>query len=433
MREIANRLESEGLRVWLDESQFNTSNPIIRKIDEGLMRSRKLLLCMSAHAHGSDWVKYEIDWFRARDPLNRAGRFIILRIDDSEIEEALQKYHYIDWQPTNRIHEKLMAALKQPEAQTSQVPNVVDVCNDELCPNNSTVALAEKSPSGGTQVTGNLVNRIGRRIIISIVLMIVVLICLWLNPFSSEIRGKIVHTNTLGMKFVSVPGAKVLFCVHETRKMDYAAYAANVSNLDGLWKVSSYQRILVTPHEDCPVTMVNYSDATNFCQWLTTNELARSKLPPGSRYRLPTDREWSLAVGIGSLEDGDNPKENGKRLESIYPWGSDWPPSNGKGNYADIAAGQTFTNCAIVEGYWDGHPTTSRAMSFPANSLGIFDLGGNVWEWCSDFYESTNGARVLRGASWNFCVAAYLKSSSRLSLDPQHRGIGVGFRVVLEE
>jgi TIR domain len=67
---VAERLRADGLRVWLDEWEIRAGDHIQAKIEEGLEHSRMLVLCMSAHAFGSDWAQLEAGTFRFRDPLN---------------------------------------------------------------------------------------------------------------------------------------------------------------------------------------------------------------------------------------------------------------------------------------------------------------------------------------------------------------------------
>jgi len=69
VRDIAERLRGDGLKVWFDEWQIKPGDNIPHKIEEGLERSRVLVLCMSASAFGSDWAQLESYTFRFRDPL----------------------------------------------------------------------------------------------------------------------------------------------------------------------------------------------------------------------------------------------------------------------------------------------------------------------------------------------------------------------------
>jgi len=114
VREIAERLKADGLRVWFDEWVLKPGDNIPAKIEHGLENSRVLILCMSQHAFGSDWAQLESGMYRFRDPLNKERRFIPLRLDDSPIKGSLAQFLFIDWSPENREAEypKLLEACK---------------------------------------------------------------------------------------------------------------------------------------------------------------------------------------------------------------------------------------------------------------------------------------------------------------------------------
>ena len=223
-------------------------------------------------------------------------------------------------------------------------------------------------------------------------------------------------TNTLGMKFVPVPGTEVAFCIWETRVKDYAAYAAANAGVDESWKKPFGDEFKQA--DTHPVVRVNWNDAQAFCEWLTKKELAEGKIKAGQKYRLPTDAEWSVAVGLGQ-EKGNTPEEKDSGIKDVYPWGKEWPPPKGAGNYGESLNADNFEY-------------TSPAGSFAANKLGIHDMSGNVWEWCEDKYSPTSTLRVLRGASWDYDGDPdYLLSSGRDRGTPGYRGNDFGFRCVL--
>ncbi len=163
-----------------------------------------------------------------------------------------------------------------------------------------------------------------------------------------------------------------------------------------------------------PVTRVSWQDAVAFCNWLSE----RDRLPPayarrGDRlelvepatigYRLPTEAEWEFAA-----------RHDGRGATRKYPWGDGLPVVARSGNWGDATA--IYLTPVTISGYDDGFRVTAPVGSFPANPLGIHDLGGNVQEWATDRYSiyvvaadhvSTDPAGpragesyVIRGAGW---------------------------------
>ena len=252
--------------------------------------------------------------------------------------------------------------------------------------------------------------------------------------------------NSLGMTFVPVkitggPSARqqVRFSIWMTRVQDYRKYAEAQSEVagksgnsgggfrsmmnflgftggvNGAWKKPGFAQ-----GEDHPVVNVSWEDAVAFCKWLTEKERNAGKIPATAKYRLPTDHEWSCAVGIGDREEAAaSPQSKDDKLGEVYPWGTQWPPPKGAGNYAPSLQVDEFEY-------------TSPVGSFPANACGLYDLGGNAWEWCDDLYGSDGTARVLRGGSWFSGGRVGLRSACRGVVGPRGRdGVGSGFRVVL--
>jgi small GTP-binding protein len=116
VRQLAERLRSDGLRVWFDEWELKPGDHWPKKIDDGLEAARVLVLCMSAQAFASDWTRLESYTFRFRDPLNQARRFIPLRLDAAPIPGALAQFLYINWLAEEREQEyaKLLEACRLP-------------------------------------------------------------------------------------------------------------------------------------------------------------------------------------------------------------------------------------------------------------------------------------------------------------------------------
>ncbi|MEW5723900.1 MAG: formylglycine-generating enzyme family protein [Thermodesulfobacteriota bacterium] len=155
-----------------------------------------------------------------------------------------------------------------------------------------------------------------------------------------------------------------------------------------------------------PANGVSWFGAAGFCDWLTQKT--------GKTFRLPTEAEWEKAAR-GGLE--------GKR----YPWGNDSP--EGKANY-----GQNFTNPKY---------TLTPVGSYPPNPYGLYDMAGNLWEWCQDWYEKdyyrksparnptgpeTGTLKVIRGGSWGG-LDIQVRCGIRIGENPYVSDSRVGFRL----
>ena len=190
-----------------------------------------------------------------------------------------------------------------------------------------------------------------------------------------------------------------------------------------------------------PVVNVSWQDAARYCNWLSQKaglppvyvERAgtlspRSPMPHG--YRLPTEAEWAWAARYASSSS-----------PTKYAWGQALPIPPGQGNYGDAAA-QNVLGTALPN-YTDGYPATAPVGSFSANSLGIFNLGGNVAEWVHDLYAFAPGSpgdvesdptgpgsgtlHVVRGASWMDTAVTELRLTYRDSGDQPRPDLG--FRI----
>jgi len=168
-----------------------------------------------------------------------------------------------------------------------------------------------------------------------------------------------------------------------------------------------------------PVVYVSYLDAVKFCQWLSTRERRK--------YRLPTEAEWEYAA-----------KGNDDRK---FPWGN----YEGRGDLANFADKNTVFAWSDRE-IDDGYPESSPVGAFPlgASPFGIEDMAGNVWEWCLNYYELYRGGpkvnprgptagikRVHRGGSWKSRFSS-LRTTVRNSNVPGFSCNDLGFRIVCE-
>jgi beta-lactamase regulating signal transducer with metallopeptidase domain/formylglycine-generating enzyme required for sulfatase activity len=260
-------------------------------------------------------------------------------------------------------------------------------------------------------------------------------------------------TNSLGMVFVPVKGTEVYFCIWETRVRDFETFIKatgrdmgnKMSCLNSEREGHNWRNPGFAQGPNHPVVGVNWDDAVAFCKWLTEKERKEGVLPKG-QYRLPSDLEWSAAVGL-IHERGATPEEQSEK-QGVYPWGKQWPPPKGAGNYADMTARKKYKPDDLpetIEGYDDGYAETAPVGSFDPNPYGLYDMGGNVLEWCGYWWsDGAEELRPLRGASWfqgdknakgnvssllsDYRIGVPLSRAS----SPDNRADCIGFRVVLK-
>ena len=173
-----------------------------------------------------------------------------------------------------------------------------------------------------------------------------------------------------------------------------------------------------------PVINVSWNDAVEFIKWLSKKE--------GKQYRLPTEAEWEYCCRAGS----ETHFSTGDSLASLKDFGNMLDASY-KGKYT-IHTDQGFP-------FDDGFVYTSPVGQFKANKFGLYDMHGNVWEWCNDWYGKdyyatspptdlggpiTGSYRVYRGGSWGFS-AWYCRSAFRSIDEPSSRYDNLGFRLAL--
>jgi formylglycine-generating enzyme required for sulfatase activity len=248
-------------------------------------------------------------------------------------------------------------------------------------------------------------------------------------------------TNSLEMHFV--PMGDLYISVWQTRKRDFENFVetTNYDAVGGMssavtqngfklnemsWKSPGFQQ---TP--DDPVVGVSWEDANQFCSWLTKKERSEGTLATFQSYRLPTDREWSQAVGL-DYEQGSIPRDRSGKSRAVYPWGTNFPPPNDSANYAGSESRADAPDTwSIIPGFHDAFPRTAPVSAFPPNGRGLCCMGGNVWEWCMDKFENTMNWRTLRGGSWATSRAEEMLASYRRGYGPLFRCDDIGFRCVI--
>jgi len=231
--------------------------------------------------------------------------------------------------------------------------------------------------------------------------------------------------NSLGMRFVEIGEFKA--SIWETRILDFAIYV-NESGADARlgWRHES-EKPLVTPLH--PVASLDDFDANGFCIWLTHHERELGLITSDHEYRLPHDHEWSRMAGLID-EEGIDPRDRHLMMRDHWPWGSRSQRPANAGNY--------FSNPKTTMDNWhpteDPYPQSSPVASFAPNAAGLYDIGGNVWEFTRDKIaiaekDHPNAGRSIRGASWRTISSEAMRTSYRLAR--RHGREDIGFRCIL--
>jgi formylglycine-generating enzyme required for sulfatase activity len=189
-----------------------------------------------------------------------------------------------------------------------------------------------------------------------------------------------------------------------------------------------------------PVVGVSWEDAAAYMNWLSqrdnlqpfyeqSGKSYKPAEPLTNGYRLPTEAEWAFAARI-----------MGSPVQQRFPWSGGFPPRLATGNYADESARNMLP--VVINGYNDGYPVSSPVGVFPPNKGGFYDMGGNVAEWCHDYYSAyvtpkaghvdplgppDGRHRVVRGSSWRDASITELRLSFRGYREQARNNIG--FRI----
>jgi len=185
---------------------------------------------------------------------------------------------------------------------------------------------------------------------------------------------------------------------------------------DGSWKSPGFPQ--TGTH---PVTCVSWDDAQAYARWLSGKT--------GHQYRLPSASEWEYAARSGG--------------EAVLPWGANAAAACASANVADASAAQRYPGWTVF-GCNDGYVYTAPVGSFKANSFGLNDMLGNVFQWTEDCWKADYvGAPIdgsaqsagdcseheLRGGSW-FSTPAYVRANYRNHFAAGYRTSSVGIRLV---
>lgn len=134
--------------------------------------------------------------------------------------------------------------------------------------------------------------------------------------------------------------------------------------------------------DDQPAVFVHWKMSEWFCDWLA------EQIDGKYRVRVPSEAQWEYAARGGD--------------DRLYPWGNEWPPPNGAGNFADAAIQRDIGKYwASVGDYDDKFAVTAPVGSFEPNPYGLYDMAGNAWEWCEDLWHKNYEGAPTDGSSWD--------------------------------
>ncbi|MGZ3596910.1 MAG: formylglycine-generating enzyme family protein [Syntrophales bacterium] len=260
------------------------------------------------------------------------------------------------------------------------------------------------------------------------IIMILMVVALFISPPCLAADEQAFTSPTIGAKFVLIPAGTFMRGSPENEpdrssnekqykvKINKPFYMQTTEVTQGQWKkvMGNNPSEFKSCGDDCPVEQVSWNDAQEFIKKL-------NKMEGTNKYRLPTEAEWEYAARAGTT----TPFYTGNCLSTDQ--------ANYNGNFP-------LTGCPKGE-YRD---KTVRIGSFAPNAWGLYDMYGNVWEWCQDWFDDyswmrsrlsdpsgplSGTERVMRGGCWSD-GAKYSRSAHRLYFKPTGATRYIGFRLV---
>jgi formylglycine-generating enzyme required for sulfatase activity len=409
IRDIARKLRGEKLTPWLDEEQLRGGDVWSEVVDDISQEIKTVAVFVGRNGFGP-WQKAEISGF-LHDCVERDIRVIPVLLDNAPPGNPRLPFF---------LRGRIWIDFRQPEPDPFELlfRGITGRQPDPTLPRNSPIEKASTPKQTNTSTV---------------------------KTFSFEVvtvntQGKIVQQQTQSAQFftedlgngvtldmVAIPGGSFQMgspdSEAERRDSESPQHFVKIAPFHmGKFAVTQaqYQAIMGNnpshfKGENRPVEQVSWKDAIAFCQRLSKKT--------GNLYRLPSEAEWEYACRAGTT----TPFHFGEAIAT------DLANYDGKHTY-----GQGIKGTYRAE--------TISVGSFPANAFGLYDMHGNVWEWCADhWHENYKGAptdgsawlgmnenanRVRRGGSW-ILIPGNCRSASRFFHDAWFRNNNYfGFRVV---
>jgi formylglycine-generating enzyme required for sulfatase activity len=422
--QICTALESQGIRCWIAHRDILPGNPWMEAITDAVDQTKIIVLVFSANTEKSKWVKDEIGLALEEDKT-----IIPFRIQEVYPQRALKllkvRCHWMHafTPPLEKHIESLVNIVSRHLGLEPAIPVKKEELKekpgaDQVKPAAREITPVKENKKEAPDMPGDV------KKVISIA-----------HKVEKNKNGFWEAYYQDGIVMVYVPPGEFMmgqtaeekkWLIDQIGEKDYNSYYERETPLhkvylDGYWigkhevTFAQYDRYCNDikkekpddrswGRENRPVINVSWTEAVAYCEWLS------QKI--GLQFNLPTEAQWEKAA-----RGSDQRK---------YPWGSREPDkdlANFSGNVGK----------------------TTPVGSYPtgASPYGLLDMAGNVWEWCSDWYEAgyyknsplknpagpdSGSDRVVRGGSWDY-YARDLRCAYRIDFGPSNRDFSLGFRL----
>ena len=422
--EFVNRLEAEGFLIWIDRDGIESGDAFKRVIVKAIKESSIVLFFSSEYSNSSPWTAKEINIAVHYDKL-----IIPIKIDktvyNDEVEFDLVSLDYVDYtDPSMRpaMMEKLVRTVKarlperweeicvstlekplQQQMESVEKPQPLSQENKNVAPSNSHSSNAKGKSKKGLWIALGIVA----------IVALGVLVLKMMEPNEEQVEVASTNyedltINVNGVEFVMKPVEGEAFVMGggddnpahndsvgtfymgetEVTQALWKAVMGNVPTHNGGWTAESGLG------DNYPAYEISWNDIQKFIHKLNTLT--------NKDFRLPTDAEWEFAARGGKKANGYL-FAGSPRVQEVA-----WYNRN-SGNI------------------------THEVKQLKPNELGLYDMSGNVWEWCSNLYDENAkdaSMRVIRGGGWNRnedrCQVTFRGKGG-----PDFRGNSHGFRLAL--
>jgi len=393
-RQLQGDLQNDGVDVFIDYDKISGGDSLPARISAALDWCNTLVLLWSKDAAQSRWVARE---WECADQLEK--RIIPCKLDDAALPALLRRMLYLDFSVYKNGYARLCSTL----GVTSAI-----VTPPELAP----ILIGATEPEGmvyipaGTLMMGSEDGRDDEKPVHEVYLD-----AFYMDAF--EVTVAQFKEFVLATGYATDAEKEGWSYKWNGKKWEQTKYIN--------WRHDAEGKLIGSDKMNHPVIHVSWNDAKAFAQW-------KSK-------RLPTEAEWEYAARCGS---------KGYK----YSWGNGNPVGKKGGNIADESFKRVFKDSTIWEGNDDSFVFIAPVGSFEPNEFGLYDMTGNVWEWCEDWYDEKyyeacykrglarnpkgpeNGTRrVLRGGAW-YSDQDVVRCANRDRSAPTNRSNIVGFRCV---